>query len=387
MGWSGGYFRNFLLKYKEANWMHKRMLYVSKEIDKVTKSGSHKVASKGNKNARLSKARRHLYMGQTNDAYWHGVFGGLYLNYLRGSVYSHLIEAEKLINKKGRYKLNMLDLDCDGQDEIILSSGHLWCVFSPHRGGTLSELDYKPKSVNFINTLMRRPETYHQKIKQNVINARDTSDQPQSIHHLDRIKESGLEGFLFYDLFQRQCCLDHFLNKQTKPEQFFRCEYEELGDFIQGKYELNLKNKTKNRIGLKLTRLGKVSDHSISITKEINLSNSNLTLSYSIKNQSSTHLDNLFGIEFNLSVYDKRLSLTSSEIKTDYLRINDIWSNSSLDFTLSALSSVWHFPVVTVSDSEAGIEKTYQELCLLFNWQLDIAPDCDWLIRLGLRIK
>ena len=381
MDWSDGYFRNFLLKYEEANWMHKRMLYVSQQLSKIS--------SQRRKNLRQTNARQHLYMAQTNDAYWHGVFGGLYLNHLRSCVYSHLIEAEKLIRNSGvgENRLDMLDLDCDGQTEIILSSSHLSCLFSPHRGGALLELDYKPKSINLINTLMRRKEAYHQKIRQNAINASRSSDQPQSIHNMKNVKQAGLEDFLFYDLSPRYCCLDHFLNKLTKLEQFFRCEYEELGDFIQGQYSLKSKNKGKNKIGFQLIRSGKVETCQVKITKSINLTKNDLLVSYNIKNESAGLLDYLFGIEFNLSVYDQHLSSLCQEVKADHLKVNDIWNGIALEFSVSVPGSIWHFPVETVSDSETGIGKTYQELCLLFNWQLDIAPGCDWLIRLDLKIK
>ncbi|MEK7842030.1 MAG: alpha-amylase/4-alpha-glucanotransferase domain-containing protein, partial [Deltaproteobacteria bacterium] len=76
----GGFWRNFFAKYPEANWLHKRMLMVSEE---VRSSGDSRIA-----------ATSHLYMAQCNDAYWHGVFGGLYLPHLRRAVYENLIKAE-----------------------------------------------------------------------------------------------------------------------------------------------------------------------------------------------------------------------------------------------------------------------------------------------------
>ena len=401
MEWSGGYFRNFLLKYEEANWMHKRMLNVSGQLrQRLNKNKKFSIARQ-----KFRKAQRHLFMAQSNDAYWHGVFGGLYLNHLRSSIYSHLIEAEKLINNSGGHNLDVLDLDQDGHKEIILSSGFLSCAFAPHRGGALLELDFKPKSINMINTLMRRKETYHQKLQQDLINAPASANQPQSIHDLDKIKQAGLQEFLFYDLFPRYCCLDHFLDKQTYLEQFFRCEYEELGDFTQGQYQFGLKNRSKNKACFELLRRGEVRAHPVKIIKRVSLSNNELALIYTIKNESSDYLRELFGIEFNLSVYDHRLSIAPGEVKTDFLnlarrpnhrsrtktchglKVNDIWNNVFLEFSVGLPASVWHFPVETVSNSDTGIEKTYQELCLLFNWPLNIAPYQNWSIRLVLQIQ
>ncbi|RKZ32523.1 4-alpha-glucanotransferase, partial [bacterium] len=64
----GGFWRNFLAKYHESNWMHKRMIWVSSLLRKYSKE-DHLV----------SNARRALFKSQCNCAYWHGVFGGLYL--------------------------------------------------------------------------------------------------------------------------------------------------------------------------------------------------------------------------------------------------------------------------------------------------------------------
>src|SRR5207247_1313477 len=63
----GGHWRNFLVKYPEANRMHKKMLALSALC-----------RARGDPPA----ARRAIGRAQCNDAYWHGVFGGLYLPHL-----------------------------------------------------------------------------------------------------------------------------------------------------------------------------------------------------------------------------------------------------------------------------------------------------------------
>ena len=52
----------------------------------------------------LDHARRELYRAQCNCCYWHGLFGGLYLNYLRDAVYRHLIEAEVAGRARARHR-------------------------------------------------------------------------------------------------------------------------------------------------------------------------------------------------------------------------------------------------------------------------------------------
>ncbi len=68
----GGHWRGFLAKYDEANLMHKRMLAVSDRLKHFTVKNPKKTDI-------ISRAREHLYAGQCNCPYWHGVFGGMYL--------------------------------------------------------------------------------------------------------------------------------------------------------------------------------------------------------------------------------------------------------------------------------------------------------------------
>ncbi|MFH1577504.1 MAG: alpha-amylase/4-alpha-glucanotransferase domain-containing protein, partial [Candidatus Omnitrophota bacterium] len=160
----------------------------------------------------------------------------------------------------------------------------------------------------------------------------------------------------------------------------------ELGDFTQGHYKIDSQSKNINKAAFKLTRSGKISSSPVKIIKRIALNGNDLTFAYRIKNESSDYLRNLFGVEFNLSVFDNQLSKGQAGLEADSIKVNDLWSGISLEFNLNLSASIWHFPIETVSDSDTGIEKTYQELCLVFNWPLDIAPQGEKLIRLNLRV-
>ncbi|MFL5675690.1 MAG: alpha-amylase/4-alpha-glucanotransferase domain-containing protein, partial [Chloroflexota bacterium] len=78
----GGFWRNFQVKYREVNDLHKQMLRVS--------DGVHAMAD----GAERDRALDHLYRGQSNDCYWHGVFGGIYIAHMRLATHAHLIAAE-----------------------------------------------------------------------------------------------------------------------------------------------------------------------------------------------------------------------------------------------------------------------------------------------------
>ena len=77
------------------------------------------------------------------------------------------------------------------KDEICVSNSQMTVYFKPDRGGHIYELDYKPKRINLLNTLMRRKEVYHKKITDTVY--KDDLEQAKSIHDLMPSKQTGLE--------------------------------------------------------------------------------------------------------------------------------------------------------------------------------------------------
>ena len=182
----GGFWRGFLAKYPESNNIQKRMLRTSRRFDEL------RVRMAGDE--RLEEAQRLLHEGQCNCAYWHGVFGGLYLNHLRTALYERLIAADREMDAIAGYDARWVrsertDFDGDGNDEAVLDTASLTAFFSPADGGTLFELDYKPKPFNFCNTLARREEAYHAALREGRVTVGDEEDAGKSIHELVKAKE------------------------------------------------------------------------------------------------------------------------------------------------------------------------------------------------------
>ncbi|MEK7280358.1 MAG: alpha-amylase/4-alpha-glucanotransferase domain-containing protein, partial [Nitrospirota bacterium] len=103
----GGLWNHFLVKYPEINLMHKKALYIS-EILSLKEKRPGICMTKW-----FEEARRELYKAQGNDVYWHGLFGGYYLNYLRHAVHEHLIKAEGLIDAKTDPRIRLTETDLD----------------------------------------------------------------------------------------------------------------------------------------------------------------------------------------------------------------------------------------------------------------------------------
>jgi len=142
----GSHWRHFLVKYPESNRMHKVMLALSIEC-----------RERGDP----PEIRRAIGRAQCNDAYWHGVFGGLYLPFLRGHVWHQLAKAEALLRAGASLAVETGDLDADGNDEIWIRSDACSVLVAPARGGMIEMwLDLKRRE-NLLNVLARHREAYH----------------------------------------------------------------------------------------------------------------------------------------------------------------------------------------------------------------------------------
>jgi len=142
----GSHWRNFLVKYPEANRMHKKMQALSLLCRRRGDPGS---------------ARRAIGRAQCNDAYWHGVFGGLYLPHLREAIWQNLARAEAELRRGEDLEAEVLDLDGDGHNEVWIHSDQFSALLSPGRGGAIEEYIVFVGGINYANTLTRRREPYH----------------------------------------------------------------------------------------------------------------------------------------------------------------------------------------------------------------------------------
>jgi len=188
----GGHWRNFLVKYPESNRMHKKMLGLSALC-----------RDRGDPPA----ARRAIGRAQCNDAYWHGVFGGLYLPHLRAAIWRNLAEAEQTLRRNAPLAVDQGDLDGDGSVEIGIHSAAFSAIVSPKRGGVIEEYTIFASGVNYADVLTRRREVYHE--RRDPEGAHSASDGAPSIHDLER--SSRLEQLPPVDLVDRALFVDRML--------------------------------------------------------------------------------------------------------------------------------------------------------------------------------
>jgi len=402
--WSGGYFRNFFVKYPEANAMHQKMLSVSHRLRELkahlvpstalgARQGS-RLKAKHNKprasparrsdlkpgraslqpptkqrEERLRQAERELYMAQGNDAYWHGVFGGLYLAHLRRAVYRHLMTAEQLLQQaSGRLPAReFLDLDGDGHREGLLRSRSLSVVVDPAENGTVTELDCYSKAINLVDTLARRYEPYHEKLggKRLAPVARG-GQAPTSIHELLGVKEEGLEAILAYDDHRRSCFIDYALSAMPTLQDVRRSMWGEHRLWSGGPWDLQEgrgRSASSDRATVTLSR--HVQDGGC-LRKAITLFRDHPRLAFRYQ---LVDLDvPIVGLEFNLCLRDDRWSEPRWQESVRKFQVRDPSVGLSVTMAIDLPASLVTFPIETVSESEEGLERTYQGLAIVCLW-------------------
>ncbi len=294
----GGFWRNFLVKYPESNLQRSKSFHVSSMVHKDLPEDL--------------EAKKSLWRSQCNCAYWHGLFGGVYLNYLRHANYSNMIRAEVAVDaamhKEGEWvEGERRDYDQDGMEEILLRSAWVNAFLSPAYGGSLFELDYKPRCFNLSDTMSRREESYHVAMREQSKKAAEGEGAVQSIHNMVRNVTPGLLDALHYDWYLRRSLLDHFLGAGTTLERFSRCEYPEQGGFVNQPYEIAALSTRDDSVVASLRRRGAY--HSpeglryIEIQKTYTLRSKGIVnVDYRVSNQADEALDLWMAIEFNMTL-------------------------------------------------------------------------------------
>jgi 4-alpha-glucanotransferase len=384
----GGTWRNFFSKYPESNWLHKRMLMVSRALETRPDSA----------------ASDHLYRAQCNDAYWHGVFGGLYLPHLRTAAYKNLIDAENVLGgaefRPGSTVTLRADLDADGFDEVLLRTRDLNLFISPRNGGSVFEIDFKPVPVNLSNTLSRWFEGYHHKLEYTGADAHH--GEAKSIHDMVKVKEAGLEKYLKYDSSRRVSFVERFLSGGETLESFYSNAYKDLGDFSAGAYDCEMKDN-----GVTLERKGRLGGGVAVITKEITAAANSFSVDYRLKDLHkgviAADITGRFCVELNILMpccdgpacqyrftpefKDEAIGLGSTgELKgVKSVAIADTYTGVIMTIEADRPVTLWRFPVYTVSLSEGGFEKIYQGSCLAFMFPLSFDDDSE--MKAGLKVR
>lgn len=342
----GGMWKNFLTRYPEANWMHKRMLGLSARLDQLPASKS--------KPAMLDA----LYRAQANDAYWHGLFGGLYLPHLRRAVYHAIVDLEGRLDQcDHRPAKTRFDCDLDGRDEIFIHNAAVQAVVRMEGNAGIIEFDSYPLKHNFSDSLMRQTEHYHRKIHLREDHVAQHGDGIASAHDRIAFKHEILPEDMATDTRPRGLFLDSIRDEGKQPAAL--CDYE-----------------------LKSEHDGSVVFSCKGMEKRISVAEKGIEVSYRFP----TGARGFFITEINLAMpscdgpagrfvfeghvtggFGQAMQLEA----VDELLLQDDVLGGAVKLNLSVPARLSSCPHFSVSQSEAGFEKIMQAVTITLEWPLE----------------
>ena len=388
----GGLWRNFLSKYPESNRIQKQALGVSHRFQML----SCVAGSEAESAALLAEAQTHLLAAQCNDSYWHGVFGGLYAPHLRSAILRHMIQAEFQLDSVERRdggaksQIATRDFDLDGQEEILVRQCISGMTLHPADGATVSSLRFQPASVELVNSLMRRPEPYHELVRKQAASKQAPREGPASIHDQVLTKEAHLDALLRYDKYARHAFRTYVFPsaKTWKDFELLRLEENELlargawkASFIKAAAPaIEFRSATDIRLNGCVVKV----DALKTLSSKVSGTSWQLECRSSLNTNRSCPTGMAMGLELVLNLlapdaHDRyflgkevrRPLEFRGEIASANLTLVDEWQRVKITLETRPQACWWIAPIETISQSESGFERVYQGSAIMAVWKID----------------
>ena len=351
----GGIWKNFLTRYPEANWMHKRMLSLTARLAQLP----------------AEQIRQDLvtllHEAQANDAYWHGLFGGLYLPHLRRAVWQAIVQLERRLDAlQARPDAGSVDLDLDGVQEIFMKSLALQAVVKPDADAAVIELSSYLLAQNFGDTLRRYEEHYHEKAKQGVSSEANRGEGIASAHDIVRFKHDIAAEDLIPDTRSRGLFVETYTDFTGK----FPVAYQ--SQVAQGSAVLCMGQAGEAE---NLTRIGKIyglRDNVLSVALKAapRAESSGGRLSTRL-NLAIPCCDGPAGRYVVNGEIPGGFGDTFTWEALPELTLEDHYLKGAITLRMSPPARVKAQPHMTVSQSEAGFEKIMQAVELTLTWPVE----------------
>jgi hypothetical protein len=350
----GGIWKNFLTRYPEANWMHKRMLGLSARL-----------ASLPADQIRQDLVEL-LHEAQANDAYWHGLFGGIYLPHLRRAVWRALISLERRLDGlQTRPAQFSGDIDMDGIDEVFLSSLLLQAVLRPDKDASLIELSSYPLAQNFADTLKRYTEHYHAKARTGTASSSHQGEGIAPTHDVVRFKHEIKASDLLPDTRSRGWFAETWTDFDAKRP----VEYSST--VVQGGAVLCIGQAGEGKEATRVAKIYSVQDNRLTVALKA-VGNGRLSTRLNIalpccdgpagRYIVNGEIPGGFGQTF-----------TWNELKA--VTLEDHYLGAAIKLETNRPARIKAQPHFTVSQSEAGFEKIMQAVELTLTWEVEDATE------------
>ena len=428
-----------LARYGESNRLHKRCLVASREVGRL--AAHVRQAGRGPGAADLARGLERallwLYQSQSAAALTPDPWGGLHAGRLRQRAWAALLRAEamvaELMGERARFRIDRTDLDCDGIEELQVTTPFLRAQLDPAEGGTLHALELLGSGSVVTNCLTRRGERVTAELCSgtdlpSLVGAglatpgaaaavlprarprnpddEDTEETPVSCSEGGSAAQHPV---LAIDRWERACFRDHFLGAQASLGNFERSQYPEVGDFAGSPYGVSRADPVPEQglVVVQLARDGAIAENGVTrlvrVVKrfEFHRDAARFELQYELGNRSPEPFDTWFAVELNLNLDSDPdggtfldlggeradLSAAASVEGVRALIWGDPRRGVRLEIRLSQPARVWHHPIFAVADGLDGPTAGYQGACLLLCWPLPLWGRERHVLTLSVSVK
>ncbi len=342
----GGNWKNFFIKYEESNRLHKRMLEVSRD------------------GLNEKRYKEMLFKLQTNDVFWHGVFGGVYLPNLRDNAYNYLCKCEEM-RYKDKEVIEVKDIDLNGYEEVkVVKKGYI-VRFDSHFGGQMVEFLQRDSSFNYQSTLTRREESYHKKLLDKSTQESHKGDEEiKSIHDMQTEVSDEVREALSFDWYIKNSFIDHISDESFNLESFKKCSFWEYGDFANQPFELEVEDED-----IIFKRDGGIyfeDRYETKISKRYRCKKDKIVFDIALK--SVAKKEYMYALEFNLHFANLKDLFcfgdsAQKEVEKRGIKefaLKDSYTKKEIRFSVDREFDLFMTPLKSVSQSEKGFDLTTQ---------------------------
>ena len=332
--------RSFIAKNHESSRIYSKMIFTNVIINQF----------KGDK-SRKKTAREEIWKAQNCALYSNCGCQAENNALLRNASYSALLSAERLTRERGKFAPSLVpyDINTDNIDDWLFHDTKINC-YVQSLGGGIFELDYLPKTWNYLNTINNR------------------------LGFADRLLPFGTSGV---DLE----------NEKITGTRFCQNEYYELLDL----------DKSRRRIKLMLRPRDNIPFGKISIKKSYSQKKDSICVSYSLINSSEKPEKFQFSPMIDLSFHStdsvrffscksgmEETLITDFAVKeTDGIKIHDLENETQILFTANRVSEGRISPVYLIDNSKKN--KFFQAYCIMPVYRLSLAPQESYSIEFILK--
>jgi 4-alpha-glucanotransferase len=297
-----------------------------------------------------------------------------------------------------------MDYDADGASELDFNAPEYHALLKPADGGTMAMLDFRPCAATLINSMQRRPEAYHARLR---VASRVADSSAKSIHDQTKVKEPGLERFLRYDRWPRHAFRVLIFDPARTQSDYEMLQLQEHPDFAGGEYVVrssaphHAELLRKGNLELEAADAGQ----SVSLTKYFSFSPAprgcevaceiTLKLKQPLANNFAIGIESIINLLaptepdrfFETPAGQQHNLRFSGVIPGPMLRMHDQWQRVRISLHAPSSQEFWVAPIETVSESEEGFERVYQGSQILAVWRPELTTQKSFTARLIWRVE